>query len=216
MGQRKNTVDQENAKLKIQKQREQQAVGFSDGTVRDIGDENKIDAESDDLPSTSPGSIILKDDGKDDGEGSDEDKNVIESGVLDDDEEEEEDKGPAPKYKPPVVANLSKFYCNDEASDVFDGLSDVLKKLSIEAKSDGYQFECIFKDMSGPLNFVANVYTHPENDKKSIVECKKGKGNGTAYRQIYAKIRNKMDVFAEKPAKTVEVDDKKTEVSSWN
>lgn len=196
LGDRKKVVDQENRKLKIAAQREQESVGYGGGVCREMGVEEKIDTESDTLPPNGTESLILALKPNETAD-SIEIKGQMTKPSGDDSDEPE--FGEAPLYDPVKVC-FSKFACNADPEDAFLGLVSTLKNLGIAAVQDvsDFSLECTLtlQLSQETLSFAVNVFSQDSDDAPAIVVCQRGKGSSKTFRAVYAKIRNSMDTYA--------------------
>jgi len=108
-----------------------------------------------------------------------------------------ESKDLAPLYAP-IKRVFTKFDCSDSAANVLEGLRDVLSALTVKFTVENYTITGSIVSMKGEVNFVAGIFSHPEDPDLSIVEFQRRKGESGSYRLLYVKIRNKMDPFATK------------------
>jgi serine/threonine protein kinase len=230
---RKQVVDMENNKLKVQRQQEQESGGFSAGTCRAVGDEGLTEEEaaSDDLPDFSTPSIIMaankddvdeKDGGDDGGDQEHSDDEVVDlgDGGFDDGglsmgvEEvsvEEKVAKVAPEYKP-VKNSYTKFNCNASPDIILAALDKALESLCIETTTSDFSIAC--KVTQPSLTFVANVFRDPNNESGAIVECQRRKGDTADYGAFYAGVRNSMEKYAAKKTIPSTKEDTTTETTT--
>lgn len=210
LSQRKAVIDKENAKLREKQEEEQGVAGYGAGAVRAIGEEDgsEEEAASDELPDGTPGSIILAmgdEDKKDTGEEEEEEEEDLDGTGMEDmsmQDTEDEKKEEASVYNPPKI-NYTKFECKADPDTTHDVLKEVFGKLKIKYTMEGYALHGSLETLSGPnLTFVAEVFKHAKDDDLSVVEFTRGKGDPGTYRNVYAKVRNKMDTLAREAIKS--------------
>lgn len=206
LAKRKEIVDSENRKIKMQAQEDQNSVGFGEGTCRAIGDEESTveDAESDDLPESGPASLILIQDEveheeeENNGDEVDLGEGMGDMGLGEDDE----NKGEALDYDPLKVV-FTKFDCKGTADEVNDGLLDCLDKLKVNYEtSDNYLYTCDVDMFGGKIHFVAQIFKRKGNENISVVEVqRRGNAKRSEFNQLYGGIRNEMNNYALKQTK---------------
>lgn len=121
---------------------------------------------------------------------------------LADDDTIEETEELAPSYCP-VRTVYTKFNCSSSPGEVFEGLKEQLESLEVkfDPHSSGYEIECDAESLKGSYKFVVNVYSHPTDTNQSIVEVQRRNGDSSLYRELYVKLRNKMDPYVTKTTK---------------
>jgi len=220
LSKRKEVVDSENRKLKIEQRKEQESGGYGEDTCRAIGDEENTveDTESDALPESSPTSFILAQDEieHEEQQEDDEQPGSMMDKTLDDMDldKDDENKSDALEYDPLKVV-FTKFDCKGTPDEVNDGLLDCFDKLakpgtfSYEA-SEHYFYTCEADLFQGKLQFVAQIFKRKGSEDISVVECKRrGGGKRNEFNQYYAGIRKEMNPYAlkQKIVKEDKVDD---------
>jgi hypothetical protein len=204
---RKQVVDSENRKLKIEQRKEQESGGYGQDTCRAIGDEEGTveDAESDDLPESGPASFVLAQDEIEHEEQQEDDEqpgSMMDKTMDDMDlDKDEENKSDALEYDPLKVV-FTKFDCKGTPDEVNDGLLDCFDNLvkagsfSYEA-SEQYLYTCEADTFQGKLQFVAQVFKRKGSEGISVVECKRrGNAKRNDFNQYYAGIRKTMNPYA--------------------
>lgn len=218
LSKRKEVVDSENRKIKMEAQQEQNSVGFGEGTCRAIGDEEGTveDAESDVLPESGPASIILA---QDEVEHEEEENNGDEvdlgegMGDMSMGMGEDENKAEALEYDPLKVV-FTKFDCKGTADDVNDGLLDCWDKLGINYEtSENFLHTCNVDMFGGKIHFVAQIFKRKGNENISVVEVqRRGNAKRSEFNQLYGGIRNEMNNYALKQKKDVNEDTVKEDI----
>jgi len=201
MMKRKEKVENENSNLR--KKKKQESID-SAKIVRG----NKDAAESKEIPSHSPPSIILIDHdmckGKKIQHVPSNSEDFSYTAQTDDDKKDSDDekKDPAPIFKKSLMTVFTKFYCAKTPREVNSALVKVFAGLQIHHIGEkNYHYECSCETLKGTVKFHTTIYAHAEDNSKCIIECKKLEGYSISFRETYAAIRNEMDKYAEKREK---------------
>jgi len=185
---RKQIVDQENRKLKLAKQQEQQNLNLSDRDmlVRDLDEVNL----SDDCLPPCPPSIDLR---LKSGEKVDVPLQTLSMGslVL----EDNEGCDPTIPVFDSLVASFTRFESPAAPKDILKRLRKVFGDLDAESaisESEG-RFKVVIRGPTTSVTLIGQIYQHPATPSLSIVDFKKRQGDSVEYRQAYAQIRNRCD-----------------------
>jgi len=96
------------------------------------------------------------------------------------------------------VSVLTHFISKASPADILLRLQAALGAVNAEVvvKNNEFRIKAIVNTMTGPITLVGQVFKHPEQSDSYIVEFHRRKGDSTQYRQIYAEIRNRCDDIA--------------------